>query len=164
MSVIANFYQSWCQYTGTLCVQSACHSCKNINIVLFTSHTCTVVTLYLSFFYIRVLLLLMVTCMVYTTNCVAYYVVPDDHYLDTDYGNNTLQHYLNNSEKYFTSHTQLLFLPGKHHLHTDLVIQGVQNLTLQGKGGPKNFGNWFPNYLYNLYSTNKIGELASVKH
>ena len=92
----------------------------------------------------------MVTCLVYITNCVVYYVIPEDHYLDTDYGNNyTLQHYLNNSEKYFTSHTQLVFLPGKHHLHIDLVIQGVQNLTLQGKGGPKNFGNWFPNYLYN---------------
>ena len=78
------------------------------------------------------LLLLTVTCLVYTTNCVLYYVVPDDHYLDTDYGNNTLQHYLNNSEKYFTSHTQIVFLPGKHQLHTDLVIQDVQNLTLQG--------------------------------
>ena len=74
----------------------------------------------------------MVTCLVCTTNCVVYYVVPDDHYLDTGYGNNTLQHYLNNSEKYFTSHTKLVLLPGKHHLHTDLIIQDVQNFILQG--------------------------------
>ena len=95
---------------------------------------CTAVTLDLHFRQIKILmlLLLMVTCLIYTTNCVVYYVVPDDHYLDTDYGNNTLQHYLNNSEIYFTSHAQLVFLPGKHHLHTDLVIQDVQNLTLQG--------------------------------
>ena len=77
------------------------------------------------------LLLLMLTCLAYSTNCVVYHVVPDDHYLATN--NNTLQHYLNNSEKYFTSHTQLVFLPGKHHLHTDLVVQHVVNLTIEGK-------------------------------
>ena len=76
------------------------------------------------------LLLLMVTCLSYTTNYVVYYVVPDDHYLATN--NNTLQHYLNNSKKYFTSHTQLVFLPGKHHLHTDLVVQHVENISLNG--------------------------------
>ena len=80
--------------------------------------------------YSSYVLLLMVTCLVYTTNCVVYHVVPDDHYLATN--NNTLQHYLNNSEKYFTSHTQLVFLPGKHHLHTDLVIENVSNVTLRG--------------------------------
>ena len=72
----------------------------------------------------------MVTCLAYATNCVIYYVVPDDHYLATN--NNTLQHYLNNSEKYFTSHAQLVFLPGKHHLHTDLVVQYVENISLNG--------------------------------
>ena len=78
------------------------------------------------------LLLLMVMCLAYTTNCVVYYVVPDNHYLATN--NNTLQHYLNNSEKYFTSHTQLVFLPGSHHLHTDLVVQNISNFTLEGIG------------------------------
>ena len=73
----------------------------------------------------------MLTCLAHSTNCVVYHVVPDDHYLATN--NNILQHYLNNSEKYFTSHTQLVFLPGKHHLHTDLVVQHVVNLTIEGK-------------------------------
>ena len=59
-------------------------------------------------------------------------MVADDHYLDANCSNNTLQHYLNKSEKYFASHNQLIFLPGKHHLYTDLVVHNVQNLTLQG--------------------------------
>ena len=49
----------------------------------------------------HLLLLLMVTCLAYTTNCVEYDAVPDDHNLATK--NNTLQHYLANSEEYFTS-------------------------------------------------------------
>ena len=43
-----------------------------------------------------------------------------------------LQHYLLNATKYFASNTQLLFLPGIHHLHTDLIIQNVQNISLVG--------------------------------
>ena len=82
----------------------------------------------------------MVTCLIYSTNCVVYFVVPDDHYLDTNDVNNTLQHYLNYSEKYFTSNNRLVFLPGKHHLQTDLVIQNVSNLTLQGIN-PKEMDN-----------------------
>ena len=74
------------------------------------------------------LLLLISTCLVCTTNYVVYYVVIDDHYLDADCSNSTLQHYLNKS---FASHNQLIFLPGKHHLYTDLVVHNVQNLTLQ---------------------------------
>ena len=43
-----------------------------------------------------------------------------------------LQHYLLNVTKYFTSNTQLLFLQGLHHLHTDLIIQNVHNISLIG--------------------------------
>ena len=43
-----------------------------------------------------------------------------------------LQYYLFNITKYFTSNTQLLFLPGLHHLHTDLIIQNVHNISLIG--------------------------------
>ena len=83
-------------------------------------------------YYSHLLLLLMVTCLTSITNSVVYHVVPDDHYLDTN--NNTLQHYLDNSEKYFTSNTQLVFLPGKHHLTTDLIVENVLNFTLTGVG------------------------------
>jgi len=41
-----------------------------------------------------------------------------------------LQYYLINNSKYFTSNTRLLFLPGLHHLHTDLIIQNVHNISL----------------------------------
>ena len=63
-----------------------------------------------------------------------YTVTPDDHY----HPNTTcrhchnLQHYLLNITKYFTSNTQLLFLPGLHHLHTDFTIQNVHNISLIG--------------------------------
>ena len=47
----------------------------------------------------------------------------------------SLQYYLLNVTKYFTSNTQLLFLPGLHHLHTDLIIQNVHNISLIGSTG-----------------------------
>ena len=64
----------------------------------------------------------------------AYTVTPDDHYYpNTTYHHcHNLQHYLFNVTKYFTSNTQLLFLPGLHHLHTNLIIQNVHNISLIG--------------------------------
>ena len=65
----------------------------------------------------------------------SYTVIPDEGY----YPNATclhchnLQYYLQNSSEYFTSNTQLLFLPGLHHLNTDLVIQNVHNVSIIGK-------------------------------
>ena len=58
----------------------------------------------------------------------------DDHYYAniTCHNCHNLQHYLLNVTKYFTSNTQLLFLPGLHHLHTDLIIQNVHNISLIG--------------------------------
>ena len=44
----------------------------------------------------------------------------------------SLQYYLLNVSKHFASNTQLLFLPGLHHLHTDLIIQNVHNISLIG--------------------------------
>ena len=59
-------------------------------------------------------------------------MTPDDHYYPntTCHHCHNLQHYLLNVTKYFTSNTQLLFLPGLHHLHTDLIIQNVHNVSL----------------------------------
>ena len=77
--------------------------------------------------------LLLLLHYVYTTTHV-HTVTPDDHY----YSNTTchhchnLQHYLLNITKYFTSNTQLLFLPGLHHLHSHLIIQNVHNISLIG--------------------------------
>jgi len=58
-------------------------------------------------------------------------VIPDDP-ITTCHHCYTLQHYLLNTTKYFTSNTQLLFLPEIHHLHTDLIIQNVHNFSLIG--------------------------------
>ena len=61
-----------------------------------------------------------------------YYVMPDDHYHPINDNTYTLQHYLNNTNKYFTSNTQLHFLPGQYYLNNDLIIQGVSNFSLIG--------------------------------
>ena len=73
-------------------------------------------------------------------HCDVYYVTPDDD--DIDDGcclNNSscdhcysLQHYLLNISEYFTSDTQLHFLPGLHHLSINLLIENVKNVSLIG--------------------------------
>ena len=77
--------------------------------------------------------ILLLVCFIITTGSV-YNVTPHDHYYPntTCYHCHNLQHYLLNATKYFTSNTQLLFLPGLHHLHTDLIIQNVHNISLIG--------------------------------
>ena len=72
--------------------------------------------------------------LLHITTCTVYTVIPDDHYYPntTCHHCHSLQHYLLNVTKYFTSNTQLLFLPGLHHLHTDLIIQNVHNISLIG--------------------------------
>ena len=67
-----------------------------------------------------------------TTTSTVYYVMPDDHYHPINDNTYTLQHYLNNTNKYFTSNTQLHFLPGQYYLNNDLIIQGVSNFSLIG--------------------------------
>ena len=69
-----------------------------------------------------------------TIICNVYTVTPDDYYYPntTCYHCHNLQHYLLDMTKYFTSNTRLLFLPGLHHLHTDLIIQNAHNISLIG--------------------------------
>ncbi|XP_065902235.1 uncharacterized protein [Dysidea avara] len=76
-------------------------------------------------------LLLLLSLISHITTRGVYNVRPDDHYT-TCHHCHKLQHYLLNTTKYFTSNTQLLFLPGLHHLHTDLIIQNVHNISLIG--------------------------------
>ena len=78
------------------------------------------------------LLLLLVTSLLHTTTSTVYYVMPDDHYHPINDNTYTLQHYLNNTNKYFTSNTQLHFLPGQYYLNNDLIIQGISNFSLIG--------------------------------
>ena len=80
------------------------------------------------------LFLLSSLALIHVTTCTVYTVTPDDHYYPntTCHHCHNLQHYLLNITKYFTSNTQLLFLPGLHHLHTHLIIQNVHNISLIG--------------------------------
>ena len=79
-------------------------------------------------------LLLLLSSLLNITTFTVYTVTPDDHYYPntTCHHCHNLQHYLLNITKYFTSNTQQLFLPGIHHLHTDLIIQNVHNFSLIG--------------------------------
>ena len=67
-----------------------------------------------------------------TTSQTVYTVTPDGDSNTTCHHCHNLQHYLLDTTKYFTSNTQLLFLPGLYHLHTDLIIQNVHNISLIG--------------------------------
>ena len=84
----------------------------------------------------NVIILLLSSLLLRSAVCIIYTVTPTDSddnmnsCEDNDCHN--LQHYLLNVTKYFTSNTQLLFLPGLHHLHTDLIIQNVHNILLIG--------------------------------
>ena len=81
-----------------------------------------------------ILLFLLLSSLLHITTSTVYTVTPDDHYYPntTCHHCHNLHHYLLNVTKYFTSNTQLLFLPGLHHLHTDLIIQNVHNISLIG--------------------------------
>ena len=78
--------------------------------------------------------LLLLSSLLHITTCTVYTVTPDDHYYPntTCHHCHNLQHYLLNITKYFASNTQLLLLPGLHHLHTHLIIQNVHNISLIG--------------------------------
>ena len=78
--------------------------------------------------------LLLLSSLLHITTSTVYTVTPDDHYCPntTCHHCPKLQHYLLNVTKYFTSNTQLLFLPGLHRLYTNLIIQNVCNISLIG--------------------------------
>ena len=79
--------------------------------------------------YYSILLAASLLCL---TSSTVYYVMPDDHYHPINDNTYTLQHYLNNTNKYFTSNTQLHFLPGQYYLNNDVIIQDVTNFSLIG--------------------------------
>jgi len=77
------------------------------------------------------LLYLTETSLLYaTSDSVLYYVVPNGH--PTNSTANTLHYFVNNSEKYFAPYVQLQFLPGKHYLDKELIVNNVTKLSLFG--------------------------------
>ena len=69
-----------------------------------------------------------------------YYVTPDDDQsrvnndCPIDHECHTLQYYLHNNSKYFTSNTQLHFLQGNFYIIADIVIDSLHNFSLVGSG------------------------------
>ena len=68
-------------------------------------------------------------------NSTTYSVISADHsshHMDTN--TFSLQHYLNNTSKYFVSHNQFHFMQGQYYINNDLVIKDVDNFTITGIG------------------------------
>ena len=82
------------------------------------------------------LLLLLLTIFLHKVTSCIYHVIPDDHHSSHHYdrGTNsfTLQHYLNNTSKYFVSHNQLHFMPGQYHINNDLILKDISNFSMIG--------------------------------
>ena len=88
---------------------------------------------YCRMFVIYYIVLLLLSLQSTTTGSVYIVTLNDHYYPNTTYHHrHSLQHYLLNTTKYFTSNTQLLFLSGLHHLHTDLITQNIHNISLIG--------------------------------
>ena len=78
-------------------------------------------------------LLLLVGSLVHKVTSATYFVIPDDHSSHhTDANTFSLQHYLNNTSKYFVSHNQLHFMQGQYYINNDLIIKDIDNFTITG--------------------------------
>ena len=94
------------------------------------SHTCSMYNKGINY---KAVLLLVVVSLLRITSTAVYYVIPDN---SSQVGNDafTLQHYIDNAQKYFKSHTQLHFSQGQYYLQDDFVIENVINFTINGNG------------------------------
>ena len=82
---------------------------------------------------LQLLLLLIISELCHTAATEVYYVTPNSHFSLNNY-TNTLQHYLDNSNKYFTNlkAVQLHFLPGTHFLSKTFLIKKKSTIMLSG--------------------------------
>ena len=112
MATVYNYY-----YVAMLCFDCAC-------VYLALQLYCIHLAMKMSVLFIVTLMLLL--CI---TTCDVYNVIPDDDYSNTTCHHcHTLRYYQLNTTKYFTSNSQFLFFPGLHHLHSDLIIENVDNI------------------------------------
>ena len=78
--------------------------------------------------------LLVTALLFHVSQSIVYYVVPDDKY-NSNYSTTrtfTLQHYLNNTDQYFKSQTELRFKQGHHSLLEEWILQDVSNFIING--------------------------------
>ena len=83
------------------------------------------------------LLLLLLTIFLHKATSTTYYVIPDDddyssHHYDSGANSFSLQHYLNNTSKYFVSHNQFHFMQGQYHMSNDLIFKDISNFSVIG--------------------------------
>ena len=83
------------------------------------------------------LLLLLLTIFLHKATSTTYYVIPDDddyssHHYDSGAYSFSLQHYLNNTNKYFVSHNQFHFMQGQYHISNDLIFKDISNFSVIG--------------------------------
>ena len=70
---------------------------------------------------------------VHEVTSATYFVIPDDHSPHhTDANTFSLQHYLNNTSKYFVSHNQFHFMQGQYYINNDFIIKDIDNFTITG--------------------------------
>ena len=78
-------------------------------------------------------LLFLVALLVHKVTSATYFVIPDDYSSHhTDANTFSLQHYLNNTSKYFVSHNQFHFMQGWYYINNDLIIKDIDNFTITG--------------------------------
>ena len=59
-------------------------------------------------------------------------IIPDDHHSTNTENTCSLSHCLNNAKSYFTSNTQLRFLPGTYLFKNDFILQSLSNVSVSG--------------------------------
>ena len=80
--------------------------------------------------------LLSVAVLMHIATAEVYYVIPaadDSDFINETESGSSLEYYLKNTSKYFSSGSQFHFKMGYHYLNTDLVIRNVINVTLTGE-------------------------------
>ena len=79
--------------------------------------------------------IVLVALLLHKVASTTYLVIPDDYPLYHTHANTyTLQHYLNNTSKYFVSHNQFHFIQGQYYIDDDIIIKDIDNFTITGIG------------------------------
>ena len=83
---------------------------------------------------VSIFLSLIVALLVHKVTSATYFVIPDGYSSHhTDANTFSLQHYLNNTSKYFVSHNQFCFIyGGQYHINSALIIKNINDFTITG--------------------------------
>ena len=118
-----------------LCSYNNCINFLSLQLVDTLSYIYTMIGVQLSTMF--KFLLLFGAISLHKATSTIYYVIPDDddyssHHYDRGVNFFSLQHYLNNTSKYFVSHSQFHFMPGQYHINSDLIFKDINNFSVIG--------------------------------